>query len=89
MKIPAFQPQEPAASIVHIHIQIHKIDSAKNCRLVPNAMRQRAERERESQKGGQIWRETSDYKKATRVKTAMTSRIDCADLDANLLKRRG
>eukprot|EP00978_Attheya_sp_CCMP212_P027945 scaffold94979_cov24-Attheya_sp.AAC.1 len=33
-----------AASIVHIHIHIYLIDSAKNCRLVQNAMQQRAER---------------------------------------------
>jgi hypothetical protein len=40
-----------------------------------------------TQKEGQIWRETSDFKKATRVPTAMTSRIDLAHPNPNLRNR--
>eukprot|EP00978_Attheya_sp_CCMP212_P005220 scaffold11605_cov49-Attheya_sp.AAC.1 len=37
-----------------------------------------------AQKGGQLWREISDSKKATRIPTVTTSRVDCAQPHPNL-----
>eukprot|EP00978_Attheya_sp_CCMP212_P038344 scaffold189097_cov48-Attheya_sp.AAC.1 len=73
MKRRGFEPQELAASNEPIDFQIHLIDSAKNCRLVQNAMQQSRKREK-----------ASDSKKATSVRTARTSRIDCAHPHPNL-----
>eukprot|EP00978_Attheya_sp_CCMP212_P013101 scaffold32770_cov37-Attheya_sp.AAC.1 len=47
---PAFEPQERDASNGPIDFQISVIASAKNCRLVQNAMRQRQEREKDGKR---------------------------------------
>eukprot|EP00978_Attheya_sp_CCMP212_P014262 scaffold36291_cov48-Attheya_sp.AAC.1 len=47
---PGLEAQERDASTEPIFIEINAIDSAKNCRLVRNAMRQRAKRERAERK---------------------------------------
>eukprot|EP00978_Attheya_sp_CCMP212_P018603 scaffold51164_cov28-Attheya_sp.AAC.1 len=74
MKRRGFEPQAPAASIAHIHIQIHKIESTKNCRLVQNAMRQREPKEGEKESLERDREPRRRKKKRERDTTALANR---------------
>ena len=72
MKRRGFEPQDTAASIAHIHIQIYKIHSAKNCHLVQNG-RERAERKTDSREKDRQPREKQKETKEKNTQSAATA----------------